>query len=806
MSSNIALREEATSRPGVWRWLSLSFLAVLAIAIGLMGWGLSIVRSALPQLDGSVSVAGISGPVSITRDGRGVPTIEAATVHDVFLAQGYITAQDRLFQMDLMRRAAAGELSEIAGEAALTRDRRQRIMGIRAQAEKDLAALSPEDRDYLGAYASGVNAYIDAHRNRLPIEFRILHYRPRHWEVLDSLSIFYQMAETLSTSPYAALEREKILEKLGPELTADLYVNNSWRDHPPTEAAPDLEGVPPQPKSVSPAAVTSIFSAPLTMAPLAPWLDGFVRQEAVALGSNNWVVSGAHTVSGKPLLSNDPHLGHQMPNLWYAAHLRSGDFDVAGVALPGCPYIIIGHNRRIAWGFTNIGPTVEDAYIETFNADGEYLTPQGWKAPERRREVIHVKNGPDVSFEVETTRHGPIVTELIPGENRKIALRWTLYDGVRIPMFQLDSAGNWEEFHRALSEFDAPGQNVVYADVDGNIGYQATGKVPIRAAGDGSLPADGSNDAHEWKGYVPYDKLPSILNPPSGIIATANSRITPDGYPYSISAEWEAPWRTDRIYRVLHSGKKFSTPDMLALQMDIYSELDRFVADKLVYAVDHSANASPQARKAADILRQWNGQMDANSAAPTIVTRARRQLRRMLLESKLGAEASNYHWMMETIWLENVLDHQPARWLPSNFSDYGSFLTAALNETVKQGPEDLNSWKWGPEQSLTIQNLVLGRLPILGRWTGPGEVPQSGNEYTVKAAGRTYGPSERFTADLSNLDASTLNLVTGESGNFFSPYYMDQWKAWRNGYTFPLPFSETAVENSAMHRLMLQPK
>jgi penicillin amidase len=805
MSSNIALREEATLRPQVWRWLSLSFLAVVILAIALMAWVLSIARSALPQLDGSVSVAGISGPVSITRDGHGAPTIEAAALNDVFLAQGYVTAQDRLFQMDLMRRAAAGELSEVVGEVGLNRDREQRILGIRVQAEKGLAALSAQDRDYLGAYARGVNAYLDAHRDRLPLEFRVLNYTPRHWEILDSLTIFYQMAETLSTSPHPAFVRQKILEKVGPELAADLYVNSSWRDHPPTEVAPHLEGVPPPEKSVSPAAVTST-SAPMPIASLAPWLEPFVRNEAVALGSNNWVVSGAHTVSGKPLLSNDPHLGHRMPNLWYEAHLRSRDFDVAGVALPGCPYIIVGHNRRIAWGFTNIGPTVEDAYIETFNGSDQYLTPQGWKAPEHRREVIHVKNQPDVSLEVETTRHGPIVTDLVPGENRKIALRWTLYDGVRIPFLHLDSAENWEDFRHALSEFDAPGQNVVYADVDGNIGYQATGKVPIRAAGDGSLPVDGSNNAQEWTGYVPYDKLPSVLNPPSGIIATANSRITPDGYPYSISVEWEAPWRTDRIYRVLESGKKFSAADMLALETDIYSELDRFVADKLVYAVDHASNASRQAQKAADILRQWNGQMDATSAAPTIVTHARKELRRMLLQSKLGADWTDYHWMMETVWLENVLDHQPARWLPPNFPNYNNFLAAALEEALKQAPQDLTSWKWGPLQSATIQNPVLGRLPILRRWTGPGEVPQSGSEYTVKAAGRDYGPSERFTADLSNLDASTLNLVTGESGNFFSPYYMDQWKAWYDGYTFVLPFSKTAVENSAAHRLMLQPK
>ncbi len=321
----------------------------------------------------------------------------------------------------------------------------------------------------------------------------------------------------------------------------------------------------------------------------------------LVVGSNNWVVSGAHTVSGKPLLSNDMHLGHQMPNLWYEAHLRCensgcGSFDAAGVTLPGMPYVIVGHNQRIAWGFTNVGPTVEDIYVETFNPAGQYLTPEGWKTPEHRREAIHVKGKPDVVVDVAVTRHGPIITELVPGETRKLALRWTLYDGTHNPFFDADSAQNWEQFRSAFSRFDAPGQNVVFADVDGNIGYQATGKIPIRASGDGSLPENGSDNTHEWTGYIPFDKLPSIYNPPSGIIATANGRITPDGYPYSISSGWEAPWRTARIYRVLESGKKFSSGDMLALQTDIYSDADRFFAERFVYGVDHASEgfaASP---------------------------------------------------------------------------------------------------------------------------------------------------------------------------------------------------------------------
>lgn len=805
--------ESPSSRSNVWRIFGLWALGLAIILLVLLAWFMSIARAALPELDGSVSVPGLSAPVSVTRNSQGVPTIEAANLDDLFFAQGYVTAQDRLFQMDLMRRAAAGELSEVVGEVALKHDRQQRILGIRAAAEKGLAAITPEDRQQFNAYAQGVNAFIKWHGERLPLEFRLLHYTPRPWNVQDSLMIAYQMVQTLSTSPRDALTRERILAKLGPELTSDLYVNTSWRDHPPGADPPTPEPLPPVSDKSSRTAV--IFASPHRITELLwqPWLEPFFRNGNFPIGSNNWVVSGAHTVTGKPLLSNDMHLGHQMPNLWYEAHLRSGSFDVAGVTLPGYPYVIVGHNQRVAWGFTNVGPTVEDVYVEKFNELGQYLTTQGWKQPDTRHEVIKIKGKPDVALDVQSTRHGPIVTELEPGESRKIALRWTLYEGIRSPFFKIDSAQTWQEFRHAFSELDAPAQNVVYADVDGNIGYQTTGKIPIRASGDGSLPVDGSDNAHEWTGYIPFDKLPSVFNPSSGVIGTANSRITPDGYPYSVSIEWEAPWRTDRIYRVLESGKKFSRADMLSLETDTSSELDRFMADKIVDAIDHAGNPSPQARKAANILRQWNGQMSAESAAPTIASETRDELKRLLLESKLGTANDDsqlswksYKWMQETVWLENVLTTQPARWLPQNFSNYNELILAATEHALKRAPQELGSWRWGSQNSLTIQNPILGQVPILRRWSGTGTNPQSGSVYTVKAVGHAHGPSERFTADISDWDMSTLNTVTGQSGNFLSPYYMDQWQAWYTGYTFALQFSRTAVVNSAAHRLLLEPK
>jgi penicillin G amidase len=803
---------------GLRIFLWLVFIVIL-LAAAAVAYAYLIARSALPQLDGSLPVKGLSASVKVTRDSHGVPAIEAASLEDLFFAQGYVTAQDRLWQMDIMRRFAAGELSEILGEDTLKIDREQRILGLRAAAKKSLAMASPRDRLYFDAYARGVNAFIEAHANRLPLEFRILKYRPQLWQAEDSIVIANQMVKDLNFYTFGdTMAREKILAKLGPELTGDLYVNSSWHDRPPTVMRADINDQDKQGDSDDDDdedddgpdnSVTQHKGTTEIWAQRAP--------EAVN-GSNDWVVSGAHTVTGKPLLSNDMHLGHQMPNLWYEAHLKSGNLDVAGVTLPGMPYVIVGHNQRIAWGFTNVGPTVTDAYIENFNAHGAYQTPQGWQQPQHREELIHIKGKPDVTVDVKITRHGPIVTELIPGETRQIALRWTLYDGLHMPFFDVDSAQNWDDFRKAFSQLDAPGQNVVYADVEGNIGYHTTGRVPIRASGDGSLPVSGTDNTHEWTGYIPFEKLPSIYNPASGVIATANGRITPDNYPNSISAEWEAPWRTARIYHVLESGRKFAPADMLALENDVHSENDLFAAERFVYAVDHASKPSARAKQAADLMRSWDGRMLASSTAATIAVRSARELTRLLLEPKLGPAPEDtkqqkttlnwktYSWEMRTVWLQNVMLHQSKRWLPEKYPNYDELLAAAVEATVNapEAPKDLAEWHWGSVNAVDIEHPVLGKIPLLQRWTAPGRQEQSGSSYTVKAVTRNHGPSERFTANLADLDESTLNTVTGQGGNFLSPYYMDQWKAWYEGYTFPLPFTSQAVDASKAHQLVLQ--
>jgi penicillin amidase len=812
------------TRPHVLIWIAGALLLIL---LGAAAYGYYIAHAALPQLDGKISLPDLSAPVTVTRDAHGVPTIEAKTLEDLFYAQGYVTAQDRLWQMDVMRRFAAGEMSEILGPSLIEHDREQRILGLREIARKSAGALSARDRSYFEAYARGVTTFLSTHQDRLPIEFRLLGYKPKTWTVEDCLLLGARLVQDLNHGTYkSALVREKVLAKLGPELTADLYVNTSWRDRPPSAKNRQFEeethpgsNNPDDDEEMDSGADSNVARA----RPSAAGASRLAARPELVPGSNNWVISGAHTVTGKPMLSNDMHLNHQMPNLWYEAHLRAGDYDVVGVTLPGLPFVIVGHNRRITWGFTNVGPTVEDLYIEAFNEQGAYQTPHGWQTADHRAEVIHVKNQADVTVDVVLTRHGPIITDLIPGETRKIALRWTAFDSVHDPFFDIDSAQNWDEFKQALATWDTPSQNTVYADVDGHIGYHATGHIPLRATGDGILPVNGADDQHEWTGYIPFDKLPSVFDPPSGIIATANSRITPDKYPYSISTEWDPPWRTDRIYRVLESGRKFSAADMLSLQTDVYSAFDRFCAERFVYALDHVKNPSKRAQQARDLMRDWDGHLTTNSAAATIENRSQYELRRLLLERRLGAPPralpkdtntppesfswKSYRWFSSSIWLENVLMKQPKRWLPDGYADYESLLAAAVEAAVNtaDAPQDLTQWRWGMFSPIEIEHPVLGRLPLVAHWTGPGLHEQSGGALTVKQVGRAFGPSERYTADLSDFDQSTLNTVTGQGGNFLSPYYMDQWKAWYEGTTFPLPFSKEAVEKARQHELVLEP-
>ena len=804
--------------------LALALLLFLAADV----WFFRAAKASLPVVDGTLKLSGLSAPVIVTRDSLGVPNISAQNLHDLFFAQGFVTAQDRLWQMDMTRRYASGDLSVILGPEYIKTDEEQRILGLRQVAEKAVAGMSANERARLQAYADGVNAYIAKHQKTLPLEFRLMTYFPYEWTVEDSMLVGLSMTEFLNHYEYKKeLQREAILAKLGPELTEDLYVNSSWRDHVPGEEGQSIENEAPAGESPDqeeeetpaerPKHRSSLKEMQVPRLRFPPAADRSARDDSkfasvaegdLRPGSNNWVISGAHTVTGKPMLSNDMHLDLRMPDTWYEAHLTAGDYDVVGVTLPGVPYVIVGHNQHVAWGFTNLGPNVEDLYVEKFNDRGEYLTPGGWKQPEHRKEIIRVKGKPEVNLDVVITRHGPIITPIIPGETRQLALKWTIYDtsAGNVSFFDVDSAHNWEQFRSAFSNFTAPGQNVVYADTDGNIGYQATGRVPIRA-GAGMLPVSGEDDNHEWSGYVPYDKMPSVYDPPSGIIATANARVTPKDYPYTLSIKWGGPYRVQRIYKLLGAKKQLTAADMLNIQTDVVSELDRFCAQRFVYAIDHAPGASQRAKAAADLMRNWDGTMATDLPAPTIAYYSRQALGELLLKAKLGDEWKSYRWFMKPVWLENILMNQPPRWLPSQYADYNALLTAAVEAALSQehAPTALSTWRWGRVHMVDVKHPFWSNFPVLKRAT-PGPQPLSGDDETIKQVATHFGPSERFTADMSDLDHSTLDIVNGQSGDIFSEHFNDQWDAYYHGRTFPLPFSSQAVQSAGVHHLRLEPQ
>jgi penicillin amidase len=810
-------------------------ILLLLIIVGGGGWLYWRAHASLPQLDGAVQVAGLSAPVEVLRDARGVPHLRASSLPDLFFAQGYVTAQDRLWQMDLSRRLVEGELSEVFGDRALQFDIENRTLGFRRVAERALAELSPEARAPLTAYANGVNAFIASHTGRLPIEFLLLHYQPRPWTEADSLGVALNMAKSLNTTWEMDLMRERIRAKLGPELSADVFPDHSPLDEPVAEL-PRGSKLSPQWKAVYPPPTCldldpDVLNKPRAGMKMAPLLNpggglpeteptlaallSFGEESSPGLGSNNWVVSGAHTRSGKPLLANDPHLGHSVPSVWYMIHLKGPGLNVSGVGLPGMPLVVIGHNERIAWGMTNTGPDVQDLYVETFDphAPNKYLDNGAWVDAEVRDEVIKVRGKADHPLTVKATRHGPIVSENC---GRALALRWTalephalsnLFNGVS----KMVSAQNWEQFTAALRDYTGPMQNFVYADVDGSIGYYAAAWVPIRKQGTGAVPAPGETDDYDWVSYIPFEDLPHSYNPASGIIATANGRVVPDGYPYFITSEWDPPYRTARIFQLLRGGNAFTVDDMLRIQTDILSLQDSWLAGQLLKAALHNPPQGPDAQYALSVLRTWDGEARMDSAATLVCEVTRGALRERILKPKLGDGLSGYRWGMSTNFLENVITNNWTRWLPPGDSSFEDTLIKSLGQGVKQIPRLLGSrshdaWKWGDTIRLTFYHPLGQGIPLLGKLLDVGPFPQAGIATTVKATTANDGPSMRMVVDFSDLDHSVQNITLGESGQVFSPYYKDQFDAWYNGRSFPMSFSDAAVEQATVHKLVLGPE
>ena len=892
------------ARPARYRlgsWIKAAVLVLLLLVVGVAGgffygrhWMQSALRQNLPVVDGQVRVAGLSAPVTVARDERGVPHITAASVEDLVFAQGYVTASDRLWQMDALRRHAAGELAEVLGNGLIEHDRMQRTLQLRAAADRALALLPPDQMHWLEAYARGVNASMQEQmggsKPHLPLEFRLLRYQPAPWTPRDSLLVGLAMFQDLTTTFPEELDREALSAKLAPELIADLYPVDSWRDHPAGQPPVDLTAPQPEIEEVpldesqselerpAPDDRANEHASDLLIAKnvLAETLAKY-RCEGCISGSNGWTVAGAKTKSGKPMLASDMHLSHGVPGIWYMASLEAGEFHVSGVTLPGTPFVIVGHNQHIAWGFTNLGADVQDLYIEHTRGTGaaaEFEAADGsWHPLLHQREVIHVKGEADVVLDVAATQHGGMATPLLSGdghgvyphESRAIALRWTIYDPANLtsPFYAVNAAKDWTTLCAAVSSFGGPSQNLMYADDQGHIGYHAIGKVPVRggfpgaetgtgaAAGAGTeagaasgvgtvptaispVPTDGMDARYEWVGYIPFEQMPQAYDPPGGVVATANSRTTPEGYPFPVTLDWAAPYRNERIWKVLQAKSGLTPADMLALQTDVYSDLDKVIAQRLVYAIDHATSVqrggtstrSKRLRQAADLMRVWDGTVAADSSAAAVVDAARVAFWPMILGPQLGITAGAaegntsakgaemlalYSWGEKTFAEEQIIMHAPERWLPVKYQDWNELLTAAVEQGLAddKAPADLSKWRYGSVHAVDIEHPIYSKSPLLGKVlgmrTGTGAQPQSGDGSTVKQVGRKFGPSERLTVDFGNLDDSTLNVVLGESANPASAWFMDQWSAWYQGKTFAMPFSKDATQAATRHTLTLVP-
>jgi penicillin amidase len=813
------------------RWATVT--AGLAAAASLLGAGFYLlVRRPLAKTKGTIRVPGLHQEVEIRRDRWGVPHIYASNEADLMFAQGFVHAQDRLWQMDFQRRLVAGRLSEVMGEVTLPVDRWLRILSMRWVAEQETALLRPQIRSQLEAYSAGVNARIG--QGRLPVEFTLLRYKPEPWTPVDTLAWAKYMSWALSVNWEAELLRANLIAHLGPERAAELEPADSG--HMPTIVPPGLvsEGQSLGQPALERAEAARPFAGPPAQA---------------GLGSNSWALDGSRTATGAPLLANDMHLLVNAPSIWYENHLVSGDLNLTGVTFPGIPSVVAGHNGHVAWGFTNGFPDVQDLFLEhlrTVDQDSGSQRVQSefqgeWHDAQVRREEIRIKGGETVVEEVIVTRHGPVINALTPDlvpnsapdtpEDPPLALRWTTLDPDPSnieALFAMIRARNCREFRDALRSWTGPVQNVTYADTLGNIGYSLAGRVPIRAKGDGRVPVPGWTGAYEWTGYIPFDELPHLYNPPQGYIATANNRPVKDDYPYELGNEFAAGDRALRILELLDDRFQVDIDYVKRMQLDQVSPTARVVADALgQLRVDEPELAAVVRR-----MRHWDRTLAADSPEAAIHQVFVRRMLALILEDKLGPLSIRYRGtgplpllvkqsafgVKSWSWLQQLLTQAESPWFDLGAGEgRDDVMRLALRETIdflkaELGPH-LDDWAWGKLHTLTYAH-PLGAVKPLDRVFNRGPFPVGGDGTTLWATGASrhdlssediIGPPFRFIADLGDLRNSCGLLVPGQSGQLGSRHYDDQTEAWFQGAYHPLLYAREDVEQGTVDRLILLP-
>ncbi|MEZ4868111.1 MAG: penicillin acylase family protein [Caldilineaceae bacterium] len=784
------------------RLIRTSFLLLLILLVIIIVGGWLYLRTSLPTTSGTVHVPGLDGVVDVIRDGAGVPHIFATTDHDAIFALGYLHAQDRLWQMEMNRRIGNGRLSEVLGESALNVDKFQRTMGYARVVRQNFETLPSSARMLLESYAAGINAWL-AENHTLPPEFLILGITPEPWTVYDSLVWAKMMAWDLAGDYDLELLRAQLTAAVGAQRAAQL-----------------LPAYPKDALTILPADFTTPATADLLR--LDTELQDLFHLGGAEVGSNNWVVSGQHTQSGKPLLANDPHLGTSIPSTWYLVELQGKTLHITGSTLPGLPAVVIGHNEHIAWGMTNLNPDVQDLYIEHINPanPNQYAIGDSWAEMEIAEEFIYSKGATKpLRWAARRTRHGPLISD-VTDTPTAMALRWTALDNddtTVAAFFAMNSARNWDEFRTALRSFVGPSQNFVYADIEGNIGYIGPGHIPIRQQGEGMLPAPGWSDDYEWTGWIPFDELPQILNPAIGYLVTANNRVVGDDYPYLLSNDWAPPYRAQRITNLIEekrsSGSGLTANDMAEIQADQVSLQAQTLLPILLTYQPQDARQ----QQALDYLRAWDGNATRDSVAASIYEAWMITLPRALFGDDLRgdlydemANRANPLFVLNTlkdvafgpIWCDNVLSAPQETCAETALTA----LDSALDDlTSRLGPE-MTEWQWGKLHFIQYPHRPFSQVAGLN-WLFDRSIANGGNRYTVnvgsvnigQAYDQTSSPSYRQIIDLADFNQSRFSQTTGQSGNLLSAHYADLVESHRNVTYLPMSFGRDAVAGDLLH-------